>query len=61
MKHEVNKAGNPWKVKTVNSGANPDYFEFPDAIPQDIVKGTCTGDALAAWDKGGNRNRRPAD
>lgn len=49
MKSEKQAATKTWKVKTVNSGANPDEFEFPVAIPQDIEKGPCTAHALESF------------
>lgn len=47
--------GKTWKVRTVNSGANPDKFEFPDAIPQEVPEGTGTSEAMEAWAKGHGR------
>ena len=45
-KKEKADTGNPEMVEAVWSGANPDRFTFPVAIPQEVPKGNRTHSAL---------------
>lgn len=48
MKREKTPKGNTHKVETVVSGANPDRFEFPYGIPQQVKK---LGNTNAAFER----------